>query len=293
MIALEHKPQPVSAYLSASPSVRTLSRVEIGYGRCATIWRNCRDHLLYESPVGNTFSFYLNGGQGTRRVDGRSQYGRPGAVCVMPQGCSSEWDITADFDFLHLYVPEDELRRCYGETLDRDARLLNLAERTYVDAQVLAVPFASLAAAVRAGDVLSAESATTDLLVAVFTSARFAGASPLRLTGGLAPGIQRRLEDYIDAHLDETIRLRDLAGIARLSDFHFQRSFRESVGVTPHRWITHRRIARARLLIQDGVPLSQVATACGFSSQAHLSRTFAASTGIGCRAFRQAIRGGR
>ncbi|RYB01296.1 hypothetical protein D3272_26875, partial [Lichenibacterium ramalinae] len=46
---------------------------------------------------GGTFSLYLEGGGGTRRVDRRSPAGWPGALCFMPHGTSSDWEITSPF----------------------------------------------------------------------------------------------------------------------------------------------------------------------------------------------------
>ncbi|MDT1062613.1 helix-turn-helix transcriptional regulator [Paracoccus sp. CPCC 101403] len=44
--------------------------------------------------------------------------------------------------------------------------------------------------------------------------------------------------------------------------------------MTPHAWITERRVGRARHLLRGAMPIAQVAFACGFSSQSHLTRAF-------------------
>ena len=127
--------QPVSTFLAAAPHARVLGRLDLGFGRAATIWRNRDAHIRYEAPLGHVLSFYLRGGSGTRRVDpgvGRlPMRGWQGAFCLMPQGQSSEWEITDSFDFIHLYLPDDELRRSFAEAFDRDARQLQLADLPY------------------------------------------------------------------------------------------------------------------------------------------------------------------
>lgn len=55
-----------------------------------------------------------------------------------------------------------------------------------------------------------------------------------------------RVVDWIEAHLAESFTLADLAAQAALSEFHFARMFRVSMGVTPHTWVAQRRFARAR-----------------------------------------------
>jgi AraC-like DNA-binding protein len=93
--------------------------------------------------------------------------------------------------------------------------------------------------------------------------------------GGLAPWQIVRVKAHIDAHLDSTIRMSDLAEIARLSTGHFSRSFTRSVGVTPFAYIAGRRLARAQnLMLTTDDPLSQIALACGLCDQSQLTRLF-------------------
>lgn len=280
---------PIASILSASPHAQVLRSLDLGFERSARIWRNSDDHVTYDATDGHTFSFYIRGGHGARRMDGRPQNGWPGAVCVFPHGQSSVWEITEPFVFVHLYVPDAEMRRSYAETFDRDARLLELADLTYVEAGELARPFGALVAAAGAGNALHGESAMAELIASVFASGRFSRQCLLSLKGGLAPLKRRRLLDFIEARLDRTIRLRDLAGIAGLSEFHLQRSFQAECGVSPHGWIARRRIARATALIRSGEALSQIALACGFSSQSHFSRAFKAGTGLSPQAYRKEL----
>jgi len=263
-----------------------LAHADLGFGRASTIWRNWDDHVSYDAVEGHTISLYLRGGTGTWRTDGRHSHGWPGALCILPQGQSSRWDITQPFDFVHLYVPDAELRRSYAETFDRDARLMDVVDRTYVEAESLTRPFSSLAAAIQSGDPAMAEGAAIDLIASIFVSGRLGETRRLPVTGGLAPRTVRRLKEAIEATLDRPIRLRDLAEIADLSEFHLQRSFRDTCGVSPQTWIAHRRIDRAKALIAAGEPLIQVATACGFSSQSHFSTAFKRGTGVTPGAYR-------
>lgn len=279
----------VSNALASSPHARVLSAVDLGFGRSTAIWTNRDDHVRYDAPEGHTFSFYTRGGQGTRRVDGKYLNGWPGALCIMPDGASSEWDITEDFEFLHLYLPDAELRRAYAETFDADARLVDLTDATYAEADALAVPFLAMQAATKAGDPVRGEEAMTDLITAIFASGRFATRRRAGLAGGLAPGRRRRVIEFIEENLDHTIRLRELADLAGLSEFHFQRAFRETVGVSPHVWIAHRRVTRAKELMQAGEPLAQVAAECGYSSQSHFTRAFRIATGATPAAWRAGL----
>ncbi|MEJ3657416.1 AraC family transcriptional regulator [Actinomycetes bacterium KLBMP 9759] len=84
-----------------------------------------------------------------------------------------------------------------------------------------------------------------------------------------------RVTQFVDAHLQETLTLDRLADVAALSPFHFARAFRASTGISPHRFVTARRIeaARARLIgSRDSVV--DIAHAVGFSNVSHFRRVF-------------------
>jgi len=110
------------------------------------------------------------------------------------------------------------------------------------------------------------------------------------MKGGLAPAVRRRLADYIDAHLERNITLGMLAEAAGLSEYHFARMFRISFGMAPHAWIAGRRVDRARHLLQtSGLPLQQVADACGYADLSHFSHRFRAAVGVSPRQYRQVL----
>ena len=113
----------------------------------------------------------------------------------------------------------------------------------------------------------------------------------LRLKGGLAPVLRRRLMEYIDNRLAEPISLGELAAYAALSEYHFARMFRESFGMPPHQYVLARRLELARKLLRDGeLPLGEIALACGFASASHFSNRFRAAVGATPGAYRAAFR---
>jgi transcriptional regulator GlxA family with amidase domain len=106
-------------------------------------------------------------------------------------------------------------------------------------------------------------------------------APPVRaFRGGLAPGVLRRVKDHIESALTEKVDLRQLAQLAGLSECHFARAFKQSVGVPPHRYLMGRRIAVAANMIETTqTPLTEVALSTGFSDHSHFTRIFAGVTG--------------
>jgi transcriptional regulator of acetoin/glycerol metabolism/AraC-like DNA-binding protein len=102
------------------------------------------------------------------------------------------------------------------------------------------------------------------------------GPSPAPVAyGGLPPGALRRVREYIDVHLGDRTQLTELSAVAGVSVHHFAREFKRSTGVTPHDYLTQKRIDRAReMLARTGWSLAEVAFAAGFSDQSHMSRHF-------------------
>src|SRR5690606_21626802 len=90
----------------------------------------------------------------------------------------------------------------------------------------------------------------------------------------------RHARQLVDASYMQDLTLEQLAAAAGLSRFHFLRSFRREVGVTPHAYLTGRRIAAAKVLLDGDQPLSEVALACGFYDQSHFTRAFKSVTGV-------------
>ena len=107
-------------------------------------------------------------------------------------------------------------------------------------------------------------------------------ARPIRSTasGGLDRRRLARVLDYIEANLEGDLTIDHLAAIACLSQFHFARAFKAAVGRSPHRYISDRRLERAKALLADGDrTLVDIALGLNFSCQANFTRAFRQATG--------------
>ncbi|MEO1431451.1 MAG: AraC family transcriptional regulator [Cyanobacteria bacterium J06633_8] len=105
--------------------------------------------------------------------------------------------------------------------------------------------------------------------------------------GGLPLHQLQQILDYIDAHLDQDIKLADLAGLLDISQFHFSHLFKQSIGMSPYQYLLQQRVERAKqLLKQKDRLIVDIALECGFSSHSHLSRKFRQFTGITPKQYR-------
>lgn len=88
------------------------------------------------------------------------------------------------------------------------------------------------------------------------------------------PGLARLVRDRLDAEDPPTLEA--LARELGTHPSHLVRVFRRRYKLPPHRYVVGRRLDRARGLLLDGLPIAEVAAACGFHDQAHLTRHFRA-----------------
>lgn len=80
----------------------------------------------------------------------------------------------------------------------------------------------------------------------------------------------------------------ELARIAHTSPRHFTRTFRETFGETPHRYLQRRRIERAMFLLRTtDRAVTDVCFAVGFASLGSFSRTFRGAVGEPPSGFRR------
>jgi AraC-like DNA-binding protein len=95
-----------------------------------------------------------------------------------------------------------------------------------------------------------------------------------------APAAIGRAKSRIDDAPAAAITLADLARETGLSRFQVLRGFVRATGLTPHAYLTQRRIDLARRLIARRVPLAEAAAASGFADQSHMTRTFVRKYGV-------------
>lgn len=264
-------------------------RLDLGRGRGVALWFNDRDRVRYENTRLHTVSCYLAHGEESRRLDRGAIRGRPGALCLMPQGSASDWGIGGAFRFVHLYLSDERLRHFIAETLDREPGAVDLADRTFFDDPPLAAIMVGLARACGDGDAIVGEELFHELCHRLLTAPGLADRAARPLRGGLSPHVSRRVIEAMRARLGRPPSLDDLAEVAGLSPFHFQRMFRASHGLSPSAYLEAARVEEAKRLIAAGTGLAEAAVACGWSSQSHFTRAFRAATGATPGAWRRAV----
>lgn len=210
---------------------------------------------------------------------------RPGQVGIVPAMQPSAWRLNGQAGFLHLYLPQptlaayaqeagvpDRLRPGFG--LD-DAFLSALLTRIDTAAQHR-VPL----------DRLLCES--IERVIALHLLSAYGDAAITPGTATMPPRRLRAVRAWVEENLAGEITLDDLAAAAGMSRFHFARAFRAATGLSPWRYVTERRVARARELLLGGdLPVGTIAAAVGFATASHFSQAFRAITGEAPTAYRR------
>jgi len=229
-------------------------------------------------------------GQATvqRTGDGQKQkrLALPGTSWLVPAGThETQLELDSPLACLHLYLPATLFEASALEDFDADPDKVQLAYAGGVPDPVLAHLGGALQSRVargpQAGDRLFADGIRTALaahLLGNYTVDRWQ-------LPALAPSLDakrlKRVLDLIEARLGDDISLDDLAAEACFSAFHFSRLFRDATGMSPHRYVTDRRLQVAKaMLAADGASLAQIAQETGFGSQANFTRVFRKLAGL-------------
>jgi AraC family transcriptional regulator len=247
-----------------------------------------QDHLIV---------LHLDGPVGVRRRLAGTEARKivpPGGLFILPGGTEFGVELEGELDSLHVYLRRDLVQEVASELgVDRPGLTLvpRLGERDLL--------IERLALGVR--EALTDEDAAAGVYVDYLSRALAArllrehsNSAPVRSNppkGGLTPAQIAVASDFMEAHLDRPLALADIAGACGLSPTHFARRFKAALGVPPHQRLMQLRVERAKRLLQGPLPIVEVALACGFAHQEHLTRVFRQQTGMTPASFRRSAQG--
>jgi len=257
----------------------------------ASFWRSTVEEAKQLGDL-DYVSIAMNLGGGRVWRNDESAPTEPGAIAMHPfEG--AQWRFERPVSFVKLYLPFGLVRGVCEALFDRELAPTGLNMPTAIRDQ----GFCGAVHRIQSNLLVSAPTNLVldswSLILSEFVVRRFyeyANEHSHPSFGRIPARNLARVVDYIEGSIDQDLRLGQLANVAAMSVYHFARRFRETVGVSPHAYVLSRRLDRARgMLRHREITLAQVAAACGFSSQAHLTTTFSNAFGVTPGKFRRAM----
>lgn len=100
--------------------------------------------------------------------------------------------------------------------------------------------------------------------------------------------ILHQAKEFVARHYAEEIGVSQIAEACHVSVSYLHRLFSDTLGYSPHKFLMDKRIFMAKkLLVGSSLTISQVASACGFNSQAYFSDCFKRREGVPPKEFRE------
>jgi AraC family transcriptional regulator len=218
---------------------------------------------------------------------------RQGDLSITPAGIPSAYRSEEDDCYLWLCLPPEFLQQIAREAMEINSEHIELtpqlrAQDPHVE-QILMMLRLELHKGGGAIGRLYVESLTNALAVHLLRDYSTIQPRVAIYEAGLRERDLLKVTEYIRAHLAQDIKLKELAQLLNMSQFHFSRSFKKSMGSSPHQYLLQQRVEQAKkLLKQTKLSIVEIAIECGFNSHSHFGKQFRLSTGIAPKNYRRA-----
>lgn len=251
----------------------------------------------YDAVADHLVILHLDGPVGVSRTLGSASTRRvipPGGLFIMPGGQDFRVRLEDGLDSLHVYLRHGLVAEVAGELGMGDPAKAELLPRIGVQDPLVE----NLALAVREtldpaepADRVYVEYLGRALAARLLRRYSAHGeTAPEPGRGGLSRTELKRAVEVMEERLNEPLTLADIAEGAGLSPTAFARAFKTAVGAPPHQHLMRLRVERARrLLANTEAPIVEIALACGFSHQEHLTRVFRRATGFTPASYRRSV----
>lgn len=265
-------------------------------------WEPFSVYLVEQTPLHARAAFreytlgvYMAGRHFLRRLIGgkvAEGWTDRGTINLTPPGIDAEWESSGSSRGAVIVLSPELLSRALEEHWDVDSRNVRIISQFLIRDPVieaLALSLVADAANPSPAGRLYAESASEFLAHHLIHRYSTLSATPPPPIGGLPRRRLKLVLEYIEDTLGRPIELRSLAALAGVSARHFERAFRQSMGMPPHAYVLRRRLDAARdmLATQLELPIEHIALRLGFYSSSHFASAFRQRIGCSPSEFRK------
>jgi AraC family transcriptional regulator len=212
---------------------------------------------------------------------------RVGCVEIMPANMPMKSSWTQAVEFTHLYIEPSFLSRIAHESIDPDrVEFPLLLQQPSPLLWSMGAAMRSILTTDEKNSRFYAESMATAIAAHLLT--HYATQKHiLREYNGLPTAKLKQAIEYINERLGEDLSLTDMATCLGMSQYHFSRLFKQSMGMTAHTYLVEQRVKRAQqLLSQTELSILDIANECGFANPSHFARCFRQQRGMSPTQFR-------
>ncbi len=118
---------------------------------------------------------------------------------------------------------------------------------------------------------LLVENAFREMIITINTFLHQNIANPVKPEGNQ---IVLDIISYIDAHLNTSLSLKEIADYVKLDEFYISHLFSKEVGVTIHKYIVKKRLNQAKLMLDLGKSIDEIIEIIGFNDKSHFIQSF-------------------
>jgi AraC family transcriptional regulator len=250
---------------------------------------------LCENPV---LSMAIGvGGAIERTIEGRRERAALGCydLTLTPAGVACDWHWQGTvLDIVDIHIPTAVLEQLGQEHGDFRGGGLNFKPTLALKDEGLSLLIRGLLheAPWRSGCAMLHDTFTSHLVAKLLGREHLLVTLPGTRRSTLGQPALARVKDYIETHLAQDLCLDELAALVGVSRFHFLRLFKTTVGVTPHVYLSERRMVQAARLLRDSqAPVIEIAAACGFDDPSYFAARFRRHVGVTPMLYRRVERG--
>ncbi len=236
-----------------------------------------KDHAIAITLTGDVGVTWFSDG-----FTAQKQVSQPHDISIIPAGVSAQFEVKTCNEYYLLQLRPDVIARAISDVVD--VHHFELVSGFNLQDPLIEILLGQVARAICTSDSLDqfyVDSLTNTLVVHLLKHYASRNLEVPEYENGLSKYQLRRAIGYIEFHLNQKIKLADIAQLLGMSQYYFCRLFRQSMGVSPYKYVIQQRVERAKTLLRQPqkMAISAIALECGFANQSALNKHFRNLTG--------------